>query len=356
MTSPIRSLLIVLTLAVLVIASACNVSADAAPTATPDIQATIDAATLATSTAGMAVQATVDSAVQATVQALPPTPTAGPEIDYVTLSEEELEALIDEAVTEAVEATQYSYTATTQATSDGTVTAEEVEQVESYIYWSEEAIAEAEELIDAYYGLYADLAYETIALLDDIEDDLSAMSEDISEIANVMEQGAEAASAAIEQLNTAVQNAGQQAEQTQQAVQGLVEQAKEEREQRVTAVLSETPTMVADDVKGTVSLLHNFTESIKLGFEDGKISLDELAGIAQFGNSARASIEKLGGGDLSSFSGGITKLTEQIARGEWTQARADLPNFEGQLPQRPEGFSMPDLPSGGLDLPGGKRK
>jgi hypothetical protein len=105
MTSPTRALVIVLTLAVLVFVSACNVSAGATPTATPNLQATIDAATQATSAAGMAVQATVDSAVQATVQALPPTPTAGPEIDYVTLSEEELEELIDEAVTEAVEAT-----------------------------------------------------------------------------------------------------------------------------------------------------------------------------------------------------------------------------------------------------------
>jgi hypothetical protein len=231
-----------------------------------------------------------------------------------------------------------------------------VEQVESYVYWSEEAITEAEEMIDAYYDLYAELAYETIEILGDIEDDLSAMSEDINEIASIMEQGAETASAAIEQLNTAVQNADQQVEQTQQAMQGFVDQAKEEREQRVTAALSEAPTLVADDIKGTIGLLHNFTDSIRLGFEDGKISMDELAGIAQLGNSAQASINKLGGGDLSSFSGGITRLTEQIARGEWTNARSDLPKFERQLPQRPEGLSMPNLPSGGLDLPGGKRK
>ena len=364
MPSPSRSIIIVFLVITMAAVSACSFSAGAAPTATPDIQATLNAAAQATSAAELAVQATVDSAVQATVdsavqatvQALPPTPTAGPEIDYVTLTEEELEALIDEAVNEAVQATQYSYTATTQATSDGAVTEEEVQQVESYVYWSEEAIAEAEEMIDVYYELYADLATETIDVLTEIESDLSAMSEDIDEIASIMEQGAEAASAAVEQLNTAVQNATDQATQTQETIQGFVDKAKGEREQRVTRALTEAPSMVADDVKGAVGLLHNFTDSIKLGFEDGKISTNEMVQIAQFGSSARASIEKLGGAELSGFSGGITKLTEQIARGEWTQARTEIPKFEGQLPQRPDGLSLPELPSGGLNLPGGKRK
>ena len=61
-------------------------------------QATTEAAVQATSVAQVNVQATVDAAVQATVAAIP---TSTPSAEYVTLTEEELAAMIDLAVAEA---------------------------------------------------------------------------------------------------------------------------------------------------------------------------------------------------------------------------------------------------------------
>ncbi len=102
---------------------------------TPDTQATVNAAIAATGTAQASLQATIDAAVKATVTAAP-TPT--PSVQYVTMSEEELAALIDQAVAEAITATQQCSTATTTATADGAVTQEEVNTVQVYLVDAEE--------------------------------------------------------------------------------------------------------------------------------------------------------------------------------------------------------------------------
>ena len=85
------------------------------------------------------------------------------------MTEEELAALIDAAVAEAVAASEETATATTAATADDTLTQEEIETIEIYLSGADEAIAYAEELIEAYYGLYGELALETIELLIAIE-------------------------------------------------------------------------------------------------------------------------------------------------------------------------------------------
>ena len=76
--------------------SGTQATIDAAVQATSEaqasVQATADAAVQATVAAQVNVQATIDAAVQATVAAVPtPTPSAA----YVTMTEEELAALID---------------------------------------------------------------------------------------------------------------------------------------------------------------------------------------------------------------------------------------------------------------------
>ena len=164
-------------------------------TVTPDIQATVEGAVAATATAQAGLQATVGTAVQATITAVP-SPTPPPDVE--TMSEEELAALVDEAVTEAVEATEQSSTAATEAAADDVVTPEEVDELAIYVSDAEAAIEYAAELAAIYDDLYGELATETVALLTDVEDDLAllaesaaAMTELLVDMETSLEQGVE---------------------------------------------------------------------------------------------------------------------------------------------------------------------
>jgi hypothetical protein len=155
-----------------------------------DTQTTIDAAVAATANAQQAIQATIAAGVAATdtAQATPPaeeavatpvvisqtinattsqtttvraTPTA-PQ-DYSTLSEEELVALIEQAVAQAAAVTTQYSTAAVNATADDTVTPEEAQTVEVYVNTAKEAVNTAEQAMAAYYELYYDLALARIS-------------------------------------------------------------------------------------------------------------------------------------------------------------------------------------------------
>jgi len=104
----------------LVTAGACG---QKSPPPTPDTRATVQAAMAGTTTAQANTEATVVAAVQATVLALP---TATPAAEYVSMSEEELAVLIDQAVTDAAAATEACSTVATGATADDAMTPEEV--------------------------------------------------------------------------------------------------------------------------------------------------------------------------------------------------------------------------------------
>ena len=89
-------------------------------TASPDV---VNTAVAGTQQAQALGQATVNANI---LTAMPATPTPGPTVEYVTLTEEELAALIDQAVAEAVTATEQATTAVTYTTTDSAVTSEEV--------------------------------------------------------------------------------------------------------------------------------------------------------------------------------------------------------------------------------------
>ncbi len=315
--------------------SACGAAGQPAATPTLDVQATVNAGIQGTQTAQAAVQESIDQAVEATLASLPPTATPPAPVEYVTLSEEELAALIDEAVNEAIAATEQTNTATSQATSDGTVTDEEISTVEMYYYGADQAIAYAEELIAAYSELYGDYASEAIAVLEDVEQDLEAISQSLDEIYAVLEQGSQAASAAIEQLNSALETASTHTEEIHTAAQNWQSAFQAQKEERLTEALSLPANEVAGDLSGTIQMLYQYVDSIKAGFSDGKISRDELLGIAQLGANAQASLQQHGGAQLQGLNDGIRNLTSEIAGGQWPQARGNLGTFEHSLPERP---------------------
>ena len=113
------------------------------PTGTADPNV-VNTAVAGTQQASVLAQATVNSTV---LTAMPATPTAGPTIEYTTMTEEELAALIDQAVAEAIAATEQTSTAVYTTTSDDTVTTDEVTYVYSYYYYADHYIDYAEQLM-----------------------------------------------------------------------------------------------------------------------------------------------------------------------------------------------------------------
>jgi uncharacterized phage infection (PIP) family protein YhgE len=318
-------------LALFVVLPACS-----QPSRAVNSQATIDAAVAATIEAKNSMQAAIDQAVQATLSAQP-TP------DYATLSEEELAALIDQAVSEALAASAGAATATVSSTSDGTVTSEEVTYTYSYVYDAYYYAAYADELIAAYYEYYGQYAEAALTELQQIESELSSISDSMEEIAGILEQGAEAATAAVDQLNAAVAEAQGRASEVQAKAEGWQEQVKAELEQRQQEILNLAPTEVAEDKIGALNQAHDFLAAFKTALGDGKFSPDELHNIGQLSANVRASFEKLGGrgGEFGGFQASIETLTRQAARGDWGGARREVSNLERSLPSRPSRPSRP---------------
>lgn len=318
-------------------------SRTAQPTA--DAQATIDAAVQATQSAGQNTQATIDASVQATVQAqasqqaavdqaVQATLTAMPTPAYAEMSEEELAALIDEAVTAALEDYAATSTTVTQSTSDGTVTSEEATSTTTYVYEVYNEIAYAEELIAAYYEYYGAYAEEALVTLQAMEEDLSAISDSLNEIEAIMVQGAEAATAAIEQLNAAAAEAQAtvagiqaQAQTWQQQVQAAIGQ----REDKITSL---PPTEISADSIGAINQAHDFLEAFKTALDDGKFSPEELNKVGQLAANAQASLKGTGDPQFQALAERIDGLTRNAARGEWNHARSGVGDFEKSMPPR----------------------
>ncbi|NOZ05076.1 MAG: hypothetical protein GXP41_01810 [Chloroflexi bacterium] len=324
------------------------VAATAQVTPTPDVQATVNAAVSATAQAQANVQATVDTAVQATTVAAPtPTPSA----EYVTMSEEELAALIDQAVAEASTSTQECSTAATQATADDTVTQDEVQTVEVYLANADEAIAYADEVINAYNDLYGELATESLATLQAIEQDLAVMSQNtaaindsLQEINTTLEAGLTLAEDTINQLESAAQAAQDSAQQAQQQVQGWAKDHQSEIENRAAQALSVKPNNIPADAQSALASAFSYVDAIHGALGDNKITKTELMNIAQLGANTVAGFQSHGDLKLQKFAGSINNLTGQLARGQVPQAKAGLGKFEKSLGARPAG--MPSVPSG----------
>lgn len=338
-----------LILALSFLATACGNN----PLATPDTQSTIDAAIAGTATALANIQATIDAAVQATATAqaalVTPTPPVTPVVEYVTLTEEELAALVDQAVADAATATQASSEATTQATADDTVTQEEVTTIEVQVAGAEEAIAYAEELLNAYYGLYGDLATETLYLLQEIEDDLALMAESTAALAaalvdinSTLAEGVALAEETINELEAAAQAAGAKAAEVQAQKAAWKWQLQQEWEHRAAQALNMQPNAVAEDRASAVQSAFSYLDTVQDALANEKISPDELAQIAQLGANASAGLNAHGGPQLQQLSGNINQITEQLARGQITHAREGLGTLQNGLGNRP---SMPSRPS-----------
>jgi hypothetical protein len=332
--------------------SAAQASTQATAETAPGTQATIDAAVAATSTAQADLQATVDAAAAATRAA---EPESTPAAEYVAMSEEELATLIDQAVNEATAASQQYSTAATEAAADDALTAEEIDELQIYVSGAEEAIALAEELIEAYDDLYGELAAETLDLSVALEEDLSVLAENaaamealLEKVDTALQQGEQLAQATIAQLQTAAQKTSANAAQIQAQAHTRIEQHQGGLQDRVAGVLAVQPDDVAADPQAALQGAFEYVDTVRQALGDDKVSDAELAQIAQLGANASAGLSVQGGPRLQPLLATIDDITGQVACGELAQATASLQRLEALLDSQPAALpelSVPDKPS-----------
>jgi hypothetical protein len=341
----------------MVILSACGT-----PPATPSTDDVVNTAVAGTQQAQALAQATVNAAA---LTSMPATPTPGPTVEYTSLTEEELAALIDQAVTEAITATEQTTTAVTTTTSDDTVTSEEVVYVYDYYYQAEYYTDYAEELLNEYYNLYAGLAEEMMVELNAIESQLAQMNTTLSsidsslqQISTTLDQGLAVAEETIAQLETAAQTAQTNAQELKAQSQDMMTQLQLDQDGRVQDISQIQPNNIPTDRVSSLQTAFEFLDVAKLSMGDNQLSHEELMSLAQLGANAQAGFQTFGGDggpaggpDLSQFTGNFTAITGQLARGQMPQARGNLDAFELSLGDRPSPGGG-GLPAGG-GLPGG---
>ncbi|MFM8368094.1 MAG: hypothetical protein ACKOBD_04985 [Chloroflexota bacterium] len=356
MKSFLRTIVLTFILTALIVA--CGL-----PTGTADPNV-VNTAVAGTQMAQVLAQATVNSN---TLTAMPATPTPGPTVEYVTLTEEELAALIDQAVAEAIAATEQTTTNVYYVTEDDTVTTEEVEYVYSYYYYADYYVAYAEELIAEYYELYSDLAYEMIAELNAIESELNQMNDTLSsidqslqQISSTLDQGLALAEETITQLETAAQTAQTNAQELKSQAQDMISVLHSDQQGRLDQIGQIQPNNIPTDKMSALQSAFSFVDFAKGALSDNKLTRDELLNLAQLGKNAQTGFQQFGGADavgpdVSQFAGKFDEIGQQFARGEINRGRENLNGFEGSLGNRPNFGGTgggPNLPGGGGGRPG----
>jgi hypothetical protein len=358
----LKTILISLLAMLVVLTTACAGTAATEPVNT---QATIDAAVAATANAEFAAQATIEAAVEATVLAetadaastepvATPVPTlavadtatisastgTGGDVapEYYQISEEELVLLIDQAVDEAVQATNQYSEAAAEATDDNTVTTQEVETVEVYVDTAEAAIANAEELLYIYYdlygGLYYDLAVEAVDSVDELAVALEEIAEAVEEtneilieIEDTLDAGLDLSEDLIDQLNQSADAAEARANELQVQTEQWQTDYQTQLQARLDAVENMPPTDVADTPQAALEDVFSFVQESQQALSDQQLTIDELFSLAQQGANAGAGLEVQGLAGLAGANEKLPAVLEQFARGDVVQAAALAENL-----------------------------
>jgi trimeric autotransporter adhesin len=341
----------------------CGAGSQATPLSEQAMKATVAAAVQATADTQKNNQATIDAAVKATGQAmaaattptLPPasttmppaaatgasTPAPVPPEQYATMSEEELAAYIDQAVAAAVAETLAASTSISTAATDDAVSQAEYDALVAAVNEATAAIVAAESAVTAYSDLYGELAAETLATLQAIEQDLQTMNttlmaidETLIVISASLQQGVALAADTINQLEAAALQTKAAADATQAKAQTWLTTVQANLDRRASDVQAAKPTNVANTAAGALQSANQYLESVRSALADKKVSPDELARISVDSANAVASLMSVGGAELQGVADSIAAMTNQLARGQ-------LPQLQMSLNE----FNLPSLPS-----------
>jgi DNA repair exonuclease SbcCD ATPase subunit len=362
MKSPVRSTLVLILFVVSLTGCTLPRRETAAPTVTPaptevpsitpDVNSTVNAAVSGTEAAKNAMQTTIDSSVAKTVTAIPPKPT--PTLMNISnVTEEEVSAMVEKEVDEAMQASAACAQTTTTATADDSLTAEELNEIEAAIYASEVAIDEANALAEQYLALYSDVSEEMVAVLQQMESELASVSQSTAEISatldeinTTLQQGLTLAEDTINQLETQAAEIQSQAAEVKTKVDEWKNKVPQELDNRANQIVAIQPDQIATDRQGTVNQLSQYIGQLKTSVADGKISSAELLSIGKSGANTSASLKQFGDAG-SALAGKIDGLTRCFARGEMPQAMTGLKDIESNfssLSGSLRDFSAPSLP------------
>jgi CRP-like cAMP-binding protein len=311
---------------ILFLLSACSTTS----TGDVDLEATANAIAAATLTAEAANDAAIDAAVQATMTAVAPQST--PVVVY-ELTEEELANLIDQAVTEAIAASEEAAAQTVTATADTTVTEQEAADITYVVVTAGEALDYANELVAYYYSLYdGAIVDEAVASLNEIEAELEAINTNLQDIEDILNQGLDAVNATIDELNQTAADLSERADTAQDQAQTWMADFSSAQQAREETLLAMAPNVEANDRSEMVDLVNGFAGDLQKGLADGVLTYQEKVAIAQSGTNARAALEKFGGGQLGEWNLNIESLLGNVARGDLTTLRTGFANFSASLP------------------------
>jgi hypothetical protein len=316
----------------LTLLAACQLSAPApsaaAPSATTDLQGTIDAGIAATMQAQTDLQATIDAAVAATLSVVE-------NADQEPLSEDEMAAEIDSAVTDAAAATTEIAATADEIAADGTITQEEYDELEALLVDAAILLDYAEYWIETYYWYYGELAEETLVLLQEIEDLLVVTEENLDEIVALLEAGTDLAEDALAAIDQFAQNASEAAASLEGKSETWQTQLEAWQQTRSTDLLEILPSQIPADRAAALQEARNYALEVRAALEDRVISAGEIQKIAQIGANAVAGLEAHGGIALQGLAGNIDQLTQFAAMGQFGQLSSGLGTFEAAIPARP---------------------
>jgi hypothetical protein len=350
-----KSFALVTLLSIVILSSLACGRSTPAPTAgvgdNGNIASAVSTAAAATAAAQQALEATIAASVAGTeaasVDATATQAASAPPEEGGEMTEEELADLIDQAVAEAVLAMEETSTATTAAAGDGALDQAETQTVYVSAALADETVAYALDLIAEYEALYGELAAESLALMQELENDLEEMNtslgglvEALEDINASLQQGLEVATETIAQVQSKAQAAYTKALEAQTQAQAYLENLPSQMEGRVSAVLGVQPDQVPADLPGSIQAAFAYLDTTRQALSDRKVTSQELSEIAHLGANASAGLERFGGVTFASLVEAISGpqgITSQMARGQLNQAMRGLGSLESSLGNRPRG-------------------
>lgn len=332
MSKKIGSISILIAISMMLL-TACNQTSPQ-PTGEVNLEATVNAMVQDSLQTQADAQATIEAAVQATQMAIESqaTPVMVDE-DYYKLTEEDLEALIDEAVNTALNASAEVSSTTSDATYDNMVSDQEVVYVSYAVAYADEAIAYAEYLLDVYYDVYGAYADDAIGALYEVESELESISNSLDAMEELLYQGADAVNAAMTELNDAAMQMEDKLTSAQENTQNWLSSYQATLDARQFELQNLQPNMEAMDRSQMVDMINGYVDEIRAGVNDGRLDRDEIQRITQSGVNAQSAINKFGGGQMQGWSDSITNMNRLASQGNSLELSSGAKNLSAGLPE-----------------------
>ena len=289
----------------------------------PAVKATGQAmATAATPTSALPTPFPTPMRPAAATVAPPPAPV--PPEQYATMSEEELAAYIDQAVAAAVAETMAASTSANTTAADDAVNQAEYDEAR----WPPSTkprlpLSPLKRLVTADYDLYGEVAAETLAVLQAIEQDLQAMNatltainETLIVISASLQQGVALAEDTITQLEAAAQQAKAAADATQAKAQTWLTEVTANLDRRASDVQAAKPTDVANTAAGRCKAPTCTWNRCGLRWLIKRSHLMSWRAFRPTAPMRWRSLKSVGGAELQGVADSIAAMTNQLARGQ----------------------------------------